>query len=308
MYGTYGILVDFSKVDGEIPYLSSSFVLSTEILKLSVCCLVLIPDFKAEKLPTVTFSNSLPFALPAVCYCINNNLAVFMQTQMDPSTYMVLGNMKIVCTAVLYKIIMKKSVSVSQWIALILLTFGGIINSMKALEAKTLSLSEIHLTWLGLCTLCIYCFISGFAGVFTEYILKKNYQLSLFYQNALLYTFGVHFNFLSWIVQALDKYRTHNTSSHFNIFYGYSIFTWVLIITQAVTGMTMSLIMKQSSNVMRLFVIATAPLCTTVFSLYLFNLKIHIEFLVSLCCVILAAMLYNHKGKKYEPGGDEQKA
>lgn len=35
MYGTYGILVDFSKVDGEIPYLSSSFVLSTEILKVS---------------------------------------------------------------------------------------------------------------------------------------------------------------------------------------------------------------------------------------------------------------------------------
>lgn len=77
---------------------------------------------------------------------------------------------------------------------------------------------------------------------------------------------------------------------------------------QAVTGITMSLIMKESSNVMRLFVIATAPLCTTVFSLYLFNLKIHIEFLVSLCCVILAAMLYNHKGKKYEPGGVKQEA
>lgn len=35
MYGTYGILVDFSKVNGEIPYLSSSFVLCTEILKVS---------------------------------------------------------------------------------------------------------------------------------------------------------------------------------------------------------------------------------------------------------------------------------
>lgn len=78
-----------------------------------------------------------------------------------------------------------------------------LINSMKALEAKTLSLSEIHLTWLGLCTLCIYCFISGFAGVFTEYILKKNHQVIIF----LIYAFILYMTHagLNFILQSYAR-------------------------------------------------------------------------------------------------------
>ena len=33
--------------------------------------------------------NYLPYAVPALLYFINNNLAVHMQSQMDPATYQV---------------------------------------------------------------------------------------------------------------------------------------------------------------------------------------------------------------------------
>ena len=46
----------------------------------------------------------LLYAVPALCYCVNNNLGVALQRFMDPATYMVLGNFKIVTTAILFRV------------------------------------------------------------------------------------------------------------------------------------------------------------------------------------------------------------
>ena len=40
----------------------------------------------------ITLHEALPYAVPALCYCINNNLAVVLQSHMDPATYMVRAN------------------------------------------------------------------------------------------------------------------------------------------------------------------------------------------------------------------------
>ncbi|KAH9505126.1 hypothetical protein Btru_059619 [Bulinus truncatus] len=240
--------------------------------ELFICLFVLFAEYRASPTPVLTLNVILPFALPALCYTINNNLAVFMQTQMDPATYVVLGNLKIVTTAMLYKIIIRNTV---------------------ALEGKSLALSEIHITFLGLATLLCYCFISGFAGVFTEYILKKHLELSVFYQNILLYLFGVLFNFVCWIIQAHQKTVATN-QNYFNIFEGYSVFTWTVIISQAVTGIIFSLIMKYNNNIVRLFIIATAPLVTTALSYYFFELQINGDFIVSALFILIAAVSYNY--------------
>ena len=43
------------------------------------------------KFPHVSVMMCLPFAVPAVLYCFNNNIALHMQLQMDPTTYQVLN-------------------------------------------------------------------------------------------------------------------------------------------------------------------------------------------------------------------------
>ncbi|XP_059163402.1 probable UDP-sugar transporter protein SLC35A4 [Physella acuta] len=299
MYGSYGVLIDLCKIDGEIPFLTSSSVLITEIVKLVICLVILFPDYMDNQLPALNFRLVLPFAIPALCYCLNNNLAVFMQTQMDPATYMVLGNLKIVTTAILYKIIIKKKFSTMQWMAIALLMCGGVINSSAALKSKTISLSEIHITFLGLGTLLCYCFISGFAGVYTEYILKKDLELSIFYQNVLLYLFGTMFNFLIWLVQAFQKRNAaENNLDYFYIFHGYSIYTWTVIVTQAATGIIFSFIMKYNNNIVRLFIIAAAPLIATALSYEIFGLQIHSEFAVSAVFILVAAVMYSYRGKE----------
>ncbi|KAH9505125.1 hypothetical protein Btru_059617 [Bulinus truncatus] len=121
--------------------------------ELFICLFVLFAEYRASPTPVLTLNVILPFTLPALCYTINNNLAVFMQTQMDPATYVVLGNLKIVTTAILYKIIIRKKFNKVQWMAVSLLTCGGIINSY-------LCFIKIYYS-----TYLVYCLIL-YAGLF----------------------------------------------------------------------------------------------------------------------------------------------
>lgn len=57
--------------------------------QLAVCLGMLWPRYKRKCLPSVSCLDVLPFSIPAICYAINNNLAFYMQSQMDPTTYMV---------------------------------------------------------------------------------------------------------------------------------------------------------------------------------------------------------------------------
>ena len=51
-------------------------------------------------------------------------------------------------------------------------SYGGLKAGPEAVSA-----GEIHLTVKGLTMISLYCFISGLSGVYTEYILKKKYQV-----------------------------------------------------------------------------------------------------------------------------------
>ena len=54
-----------------------------------MCIALLTPDLVMWNIELPGFRNSLPYAIPALLYCVNNNLAVHMQIHMDPLTYQV---------------------------------------------------------------------------------------------------------------------------------------------------------------------------------------------------------------------------
>lgn len=291
IYGSYTVLVHLCEVDGKIPFSSASMVLVTEIMKI----LISISLFTAENwktglhLPTVWFC--LPFAVPAILYCINNNIAVHMQLQMDPTTYQVLSNLKIASTALLYRLIIKRPISSVQWVSLGLLTVAGVFDSYGGFHAKGgKSAGEIHISLKGLLMILLYCFISGLSGVYTEYILKQHYQSSLHLQNMLLYSFGIILNLAMWIFQANQHTEDKD---RFYLFKGYTVYTWIIIVTQAANGLIMSAVMKHASNITRLFIISCAMLVTTVLSVLIFQLQLNIYFGCAFISVIIALALYH---------------
>ena len=70
----------------------STFSCRQQVVKLFICLAVLTVDHKNQTLPSKpSVSDLLPYTVPALCYCVNNNLAVALQQHMDPATYMVMG-------------------------------------------------------------------------------------------------------------------------------------------------------------------------------------------------------------------------
>ena len=164
---------------------------------------------------------------------------------------------------------------------------AGVANSYGGFHSESTSPGSLHISFNGLLMLFCYCFISGLAGVVTEYILKKQMELSLHLQNALLYIFGVVINLFIFMQQ--KNYDLSFTT----LFEGYSIYTWAIIVTQAFVGICMGAIMKHSSNLARLFVISCAMIVATILSVLVFNLQLNLFFSLAFLLVFFALYIYH---------------
>ena len=210
-----------------------------------------------------------------------------------------MGNFKIVVTAVMFRLIMKKELAGRQWWAVCLLTAGGGINSYTALNASSHVRTEIHLTIQGLVMMLCFCCISGFSSIYNELIFKKDMDTSVYYQNALLYTFGAFLNGCFWCYESFEErgfWREGSGTSSFDmlfIFKGFSKYAWMVVATEVMYGLIMSLIIKHLNSMVKVFVAAAAPLVTTLLAYLVFGLHIPAMFLFSVACVGTAVVLYN---------------
>lgn len=136
-YGSYSVLVHLCEKDGVVAFSSTTMNFVLEFAKLLFSCFALLYSSSTytnnclNKTQIITwFRQSLPYSIPGILYFINNNLAVHMQVQMDPASYQILSNFKILTTAVLYRIIIKHKLTKKQWFALSLLFCGGLAYSL----------------------------------------------------------------------------------------------------------------------------------------------------------------------------------
>ncbi|NWI85390.1 S35A4 protein, partial [Pitta sordida] len=280
IYGSHAPLLTLCKVDGAIPFSSTSVVVLVELTKLALSLLSLL----AQEPPAVAVSwhHAAPFALSALLYAANNNLVVHMQLFMDPSTFQVLSNLKIVSTALLYSLLLRRRLGTRRWLALLLLLLAGVSYSCGGLQEPGVPGGmRLHVTPVGLVLLCVYCLISGLSAVYTEAILKTQ-ALPLSLQNIFLYFFGVLLNLLGSVWSGTGG----------GFLEGFSPWVLLVVLSQALNGLIMSVVMKHSSNITRLFIISCSILVNALLSVALFNLQLTLLFFVAVTCIGLAVHLY----------------
>lgn len=150
--------------------------------------------------------------------------------------------------------------------------------------------------------MCVYCILSGFSGVYNEYLLKRNYSECIHLQNAYLYSYGCLFNLIAYFFEASYVGRSSGTLHNNNIssnvfagfFSGFSVYTWTIVATQVLNGFLMSIVMKHSSNITRLFVISCSLVVTTVLSVLVFSLKLNLYFYFCFSLIVFSLYLYVH--------------
>lgn len=266
------LLVKASQRNGQYEYEVVTCTLLSEVLKLAVS-LVLYrtaasPGERAHASVHFDLMDAIKFAVPAGVYFVNNTMVFAIVSLVTPSSFQVVGSLKTVFTALLFRAVLKRRLSLVKWVCVLLLACGTAVAELPSGCAETVDLpvsqdqgsgegtNGVGDHFLGVLLILVSCFLSAFAGVFSELLLKKDgHRLSIHFQNAVLYGWGVLFGVFG---VSMSMWR----NPHRNLFDGYSGWVIMIILNQALTGLVISAILKRADNIVRVFAHTAAMMLT----------------------------------------------
>ncbi|KAG6498873.1 CMP-sialic acid transporter 2-like [Zingiber officinale] len=287
------ILIVWSKRAGKYDYSVTTANFSVEALKCVFSLVSLLRIWKSEgvtadnKLAT-TFDEVSVYPIPALLYLVKNLLQYYIFAYVDAPAYQILKNLNIISTGVLYRIILKKKLSEIQWAAFILLCAGCTTAQLNSNSDRVL-----QTPFQGWLMAIVMALLSGFAGVYTEAIIKKRPSRNIHVQNFWLYIFGMIFNIIAIFVQ------DYNEVMNKGFFHGYSFITVCMILNHALSGIAVSMVMKYADNIVKVYSTSVAMLLTAIVSVFLFSFHLSLAFFLG--STVVSVSVYLHSIGKLQP-------
>mmetsp|Transcript_17241 Transcript_17241/g.35209 ORF Transcript_17241/g.35209 Transcript_17241/m.35209 type:complete len:344 (-) Transcript_17241:274-1305(-) len=282
-----GLLMTASKVGGKYPYNVATIPLLAEFCKLLVSSAFLYKEHKEKGKNlqiTTAWSSVRLFPIPSIIYLFHNNVQFYTMAYVDAATYQILGNLKIITTGFLFWIALKKYLSRNQWLALSLLTLGAAVSQVSGCGNSMLSAPV-----LGYLFACLSAVLSALAGVYTEFLLKKNND-TLYWQNMQLYGFGTLFN-----AARLTYDDIQNPNGGFWLFdltAGYNYITWLIVINFSFSGLFISWIQKYANTIVKVYATSSAMMVTAFLSIFFFDLEPTLQLFLGIAIVCISILLY----------------
>ncbi|KAJ0059353.1 hypothetical protein NL108_015938 [Boleophthalmus pectinirostris] len=248
-------------------YLPSSAVVSAEVLKISVCTLIVfvqnnlsvraLNQHLKEEIVNKS-ADTLKLAVPAAIYTLQNNLLYVALSNLDAATYQILT------TALFSVSMLGKKLGFYQWLSLLILMTGVTLvqwptESTGDSEQKVLSASS---RFVGLMAVLMACISSGFAGVYFEKILKETKQ-SIWLRNIQLGFFSFLLGFVGMLVVDGGSVRRAG------MFQGYSVVTCVVVMLQAFGGLVVAVVIKYADNILKGFATSVSIIVSTLISYFI---------------------------------------
>uniref|UniRef100_A0A7S4B1F9 Uncharacterized protein n=1 Tax=Chrysotila carterae TaxID=13221 RepID=A0A7S4B1F9_CHRCT len=199
------ILVANSKnADGRFDYSVPASTMLSEGLKLGISVVLLIQQRMQAPLTLLRdnpMSEFLSYMLPALIYFVNNNFLFLILQAVDPTTFQLLSQMKTIFTGLLFRLFLKRHLTVVQYLALVTLACGTACSQLpSAPHAVGVSESSVRVgrsaltaMW-GVALSVISSLLSALGGIYSEKLLKGRPSASIHWQNIQLYVWGVVFN------------------------------------------------------------------------------------------------------------------
>jgi len=293
-------------------YLSSTAVVCSECVKFALSAIIHIICRKREVSPEhYSFkmlmdelfgkeSDCIKIMFPAVFYLIQNNLQYYSASKLDAATFQVTYQMKLIITAIFSVIILKRKLFRHQWISIVLLALGIALVQLPTGDKSTANMDEKEALMdkaLGLLSVFIACLCSGFAGVYFEKILKKS-KVTLWARNVQLSLFSMIPGFLIGCL-LIDG----ATIKERGFFGGYSRWTVLTILCQAVGGIVVAIAVKYADNILKGFANSISIILSCIISYFFFNFNITVFFIIGCVIVLYSTFLY---GKPVKNTQNEQ--
>jgi len=286
-------------------FLSSTAVLMSELVKL-ISCLGLVYREESSSLVNLKQAlhntivkqpiDTLKVCIPSMIYVIQNNLLYVAASHLDAATYQVTYQLKILTTALFTVAILRRQLKATQWGALVILLAGVAMVQLAQTEpAKTVSDGPEQNRMIGFSAALAACFLSGFAGIYFEKILKGS-NVSVWMRNIQLSFLSLPFGLCTCLVYDWTRITANG------FFFGYDGFIWYLVVLQATGGLIVAMVVKYADNILKGFATSLAIIFSCAVSIYLFDFHLTLQFALGTLLVMASVFLYSYTPKdiKYQ--------
>mmetsp|Transcript_50551 Transcript_50551/g.110330 ORF Transcript_50551/g.110330 Transcript_50551/m.110330 type:complete len:401 (+) Transcript_50551:48-1250(+) len=257
-------------LSGGTSYLNSAVVLFAEILKTLLSVLLVMHEQGslegAARVLKVSFTSELPetlkVSIPALAYVIQNNLLFYSLVTLSAAVQQVTYQLKILAAALLSVLMLGKELDRTKWASLTILVIGVALVQFPRADGSAAPLETPGgingASVRGFLAVLMACFMSGFAGVYVEKILKRS--SSIWLRNAQLGVFGS--------CQALaGAFMTDGSAILAGGFLqGFSWRVVMLVFTLAWSGLLVAMVLKYADNILRQFATALSLIITSALS------------------------------------------
>lgn len=279
---------------GDMYFATTAVVLSEGLKVLTSLMILAVQEGTFTKLMCYLRDNiwrqpldCLKVSVPAFIYTLQNNLLYIALSNLDAATFQVSYQLKILTTALFSVLMLKKKLSPQQWSSLVILFVGVALVQFRPEDSKSSKTATTdQRPSVGLFAVILSCFMSGFAGVYFEKILKGTKQ-SLWLRNVQLGSMSVIIGLITMEIKDGPKIQERG------FFFGYDYVVWIVIVFQSLGGLLVAVVVKYADNILKGFATSAAIVLSCIASIYLFDFKLSFPFTTGAFLVIISVYIYS---------------
>lgn len=218
-------------------------------------------------------------------------------SNLSPPVFQVSYNLKILTTALVSVILLKRRLSRNKWLALFFLAAGvGIVQLQSSTGAGTKQDHEMDQV-AGMLAVACGCMTSGLAGVYFEMVLKGS-KVDLWTRNCQLSFFSMLPALAPILLPNFSLFPSSTPHAQppppaQAIFANFGFWAWAVVLTQVLGGLITALVIKYSDNILKGFATSLAIILSFCTGVILFDFQVTTSFLVGTSVVVGATYLYN---------------
>ncbi|EKX34719.1 hypothetical protein GUITHDRAFT_42006, partial [Guillardia theta CCMP2712] len=182
-------------------------------------------------------------SVPAFVYMIQNNLLYVATSNLDAATCQVTYQFKILTTALFTVTMLNRTILPLKWLSLVILVIGIALVQLPNIGAgSAFNIAASGNPALGLSAVVAACFMSGFAGVYFEKMLKGT-PTSVWMRNIQMGTIG------GILALAAVFIKDGQAVLSAGFFQGWNLFVWDV----QLGGLILPLVVRYPNNILKGF-------------------------------------------------------
>lgn len=283
-YMAQSFLVTLSKRRGEYEYDPAAAVLFAELLKLVLAILMLTPK---DRRGLSLGRSTLPYSFPALLYMTQNILVFEALRRLTPPEYQLLNNLKVFTTSIVFRVALRRSLRLVQWMALALLSLSMALSTWPgSAEANKPSAAEpggeSWSRWVGVGIMFAISWLSAGAGVTNEWLIKRS--RNAIEANVWLYFYGS-------LVGLLHVYCSGGLARLWTL-EGFTAIAWAVVFCNALLGQSIAFLLRYADSIVKLYAVSGAMCATTVVCVIFFDFEVNFQIVVGYLAFGLSLCFY----------------